>query len=202
MNSRSNNSRVMPGNLSKHKWIMDLSIEDIPSNQMRAIANCCGITDAISLMLNLPGIEVYIPSLCKKRMDLQYIKNNFTGKNISAIAVHLGKDRSEIQKMVKKPIKAIAGKEILFNKEMDMVVSKCGREIAVRLIQNYKKLLSNRFYIPKNGFRIAKERCIQRNFSGSNIKELALQYEVSDRFIYKVISNMYRQKHRNKKELK
>jgi hypothetical protein len=46
-----------------NEWINELRIEDIQSEHMRAVAESCGIKDAISLMLNVPGIEIYVPKI-------------------------------------------------------------------------------------------------------------------------------------------
>jgi Mor family transcriptional regulator len=46
-----------------NEWVNELTIEDIQSEHMRAVAESCGIKDAISLMLNIPGIEIYVPKI-------------------------------------------------------------------------------------------------------------------------------------------
>jgi Mor family transcriptional regulator len=46
-----------------NEWIGAITIEDISSEHIRAIAESCGINDAISLMQNVPGIEIYVPKI-------------------------------------------------------------------------------------------------------------------------------------------
>lgn len=165
-------------------WTKDISIHQLPSEHMRLIADKCGIDDAVSLMVHMPGIEIYVPAAGKKRMDHQFIKNNFNGSNAGSLAVKMGVDREKVLQIAKSNIET----EIMTNFYMRTVQDLCGEPVAIRLMTNFPKY---KFYIPCNGFSIVCRRYIEDNFTGSNVTDLALQCNVTERHVREVISDMY-----------
>lgn len=165
-------------------WIKNISIDTIPSEQMQMIAEHCGIADAVSLMQHLPGIEIYVPAAGKKRIEQQYIHENYNGTNASTIAVKLGLDREKVKHLAKLELNT----QVLSNYYMRLVAERCGEPVAIRLMQNFARY---KFYVPRDGFSIVRRKFIEQSFNGSNVSELALTCKVTERHVRKVISDMY-----------
>jgi len=163
----------------------DITASDLPSEQMQLIADRCGISDALSLMDQLPGLEIYVPAAGKKALDLQYIKDHHTGYNSASIAIHLGIDRRKVEKLSRQ---ATSARCFLTNDHMRLVSELCGPEVASRLVQHFPRY---RFYIPTDGFSIVRRRYIERTFNGRNVQDLALKCQVTERYVRNVISDMY-----------
>lgn len=60
-------------------WEKGLQADDMPTDDLRLIAERCGVDVAIKLMEHLPGIQLYISSHAKKQLLDGYIKRNFDG---------------------------------------------------------------------------------------------------------------------------
>jgi Mor family transcriptional regulator len=60
---------------AKNEWLNELTIDDIKSEHLRAIAESCGLKDAISLLLNVPGIEIYVPKITTTVTEKDIAKN-------------------------------------------------------------------------------------------------------------------------------
>jgi Mor family transcriptional regulator len=169
-------------------WMDEITINDIASERLRSFAETYGLSDAILLITRMPGIDIYIPSQSKKMLELQYIKETFNGRNLSAIAVHLNKDRSFVEQRIKTGIDNIGKKEILCTSILQIISDRCGYSLAVKLITMFP---GDRLQVPKNPFGDFKKRYIEKNFTGSNIVELALYLEMSEVFVRETVSNMY-----------
>ena len=63
----------------------------------------------------------------------------------------------------------------------------CGIETALKLL---KEMSGNNIYVPRNGFKLAKDRYIRKHYDGStdSIRRLARECGVSERYIYTVIN--------------
>lgn len=170
---------------------LDLNIEDIPSEHMQMVADRCGVSDAISLMTHVPGLELYIPASGKKAIDKNYIRSTFNGSNTASIAVKLGIDNNKIKKIVKKLSKNDLSDNIFTNEAMMIVARECGEDVAIRLMKQFSICT---LYVPINGFSVSIRKYIQRNFTGFNTATLALKCNVSERHVRQVISDMYASK--------
>lgn len=170
---------------------LDLKIEDIPSEHMQMVADRCGMSDAICLMSNVPGLELYIPVSGKKAIAYNYIKSNVTDSNISSIAGHLGLTRDKVKKITKKISVDSSECNVLTTESMLIIAEKCGEEIAIRLMQEFPLCT---LYVPKNGFSIAIRKYIERNHNGFNTAILALKCGVTERYVRQVISEQWASK--------
>lgn len=165
-------------------WTKDISIHQIPSEHMQLIASTCGIDDAVSLMVHLPGLEIYVPAAGKKYLDHKFIKENFNGSNAGSLAVKLGIDRDKVIQLAKSEVAT----EIMTNFYMRTIKDLCGESVAIRLMQNFPR---QKFYVPRNGFDIVRRKYIEDNFNGTNVPDLALLCSVTERHVRDVISEMY-----------
>lgn len=71
------------------------------------------------------------------------------------------------------------------NNDLRLVAESCGIEIAIRLLE---ELPGISIFIPKSGFKRIVEGKIREGYNGTNAKELALMYGVSERHIYNIVS--------------
>lgn len=169
-------------------WLDEITINDIASERLRSFAETYGLSDAITLITKMPGIDIYIPSQSKKMLELQYIKDSYNGRNLSAIAIHLCKDRSFIERKIKDGIDNIGKKEILCTPILKIISDRCGYSLVVKLINMFP---GDHLQIPKNPFVDYKKRYIKKNFTGLNVIELALYLEMSERFVRETVADMY-----------
>ena len=167
-------------------WFNDITINDIPPGQMSNIARECGIFDAVSLMRHIGGLQLYIPVYGKKRLNFDYIKDNYTGKNTLSIAVKLGIDASKVMRFFNS--KNNFNKPPSSNNYMRLVVDKCGKGVANRLIEKFS---GEKIYVPRYGYFKLRRRKIIQEFDGQNTSILALKYEVSERYVSKIIASSY-----------
>jgi Mor family transcriptional regulator len=169
---------------------LDFNINDISSEHMQMVADRCGVSDAVSLMLHVPGLELYIPLAGKKSLNINYIKLNFNGHNTSSIAVKLGIDNKTVKKLARR-FSAQTIEPIYKNKSMLIVAKMCGETTAIHLMQEFPL---HTFYVPKNGFEGSIRKYIERNFDGKNHPELALKCNVTERHVRQVVADMYNSK--------
>ncbi|MFA5751082.1 MAG: Mor transcription activator family protein [Candidatus Paceibacterota bacterium] len=167
-------------------WFKNITIDDIPSEKMQSIAFKNGITDAVSLMMGLPGIRIYVPVYARKKMDVDYIIGNYTGKNILSVSVHTGLNQDKVKYFLKRS--SAFGRDIYSNNYIKMVVNNCGNDVANRLIKHFS---GDYIYIPLNGFSIVRKKLIQKQFNGKNSANLALEFNVPERYINRVVANYY-----------
>jgi Mor family transcriptional regulator len=166
-------------------FLAEIDVDDIPSEQMQLIASYCGIDDALALMDKMPGLELYIPASAKKGFDRKYVKKHYAGFNAATVAGRLGLNREDVVRISKQPAPM---NDKTLNSHLRLVSERCGDETAQRLAQNFP---GHKFYIPINGLSIVYRKYIERSFNGTNTQELALRCKVSERYVRKVISEMY-----------
>jgi Mor family transcriptional regulator len=172
-------------------WIDEITINDIASERLKAFAETCGLSDAIRLITMMPGIDIYIPTQSKKTLELLYIKETYNGRNLSSIAIHINRDRSFVEQKIKSGIDNIGRNEVLCTSILQIISERCGYDLAMKLINNFP---GERIQVPKNPFGDYKKRYIKRNFTGSNVVELALYLEMSEVFVRETIAEMYCQR--------
>lgn len=68
----------------KKKWLDDLKPEDMPTSDLKLVAETCGVETAIQLLEHMPGISIYIPKLERTDLVKSYIIKNFNGSTESA----------------------------------------------------------------------------------------------------------------------
>ncbi len=171
------------------KWTEELKLEDLPQGKLYTIAERCGISDAVLLCEKVPGLQIYIPHYGHRKMQRDYVKENFTGKNMLSIAVHLGIDTTKVRYFSRQ--KSGYERAVFSNQYMKIVASKCGKDVAIRLLEQFP---GEHIYIPINWFSDIRRRKIETEFNGDNSSKLALKYHVSERYIKKIISDFYHKK--------
>ena len=167
---------------------VDLDPQTLPDS-MREVADACSIGDAINLMCHLPGLHLVVPASGKRSIVRYEIAQNYTGQNSSALAVRLKVDRSRVvaiaKEIEKKQLKPIVE---MPNTHMRMVDEKCGREVALRLMMAFP---DRRIYVPRKGLNELKRCLIRQLWDGTNAIQLAVDLEVSEVWVRKIVRSMY-----------
>lgn len=86
-----------------NKWAKNLAADDMPTSDLRMIANLCGVEVAVKLVENLAGLPIYIPSSAVKTLQRQYIRKSFDGTSQKAkeLALECGVSLAYIYNVVR-----------------------------------------------------------------------------------------------------
>jgi len=86
------------------KWIEDIRPEDMPTENLRLIADTCGVKTAVKLIENIPGISLYISGSALTILKTKYIQKKYDGTRDCAnkLALELGVSINYIYKILKK----------------------------------------------------------------------------------------------------
>ncbi|MDD3149916.1 MAG: Mor transcription activator family protein [Candidatus Gastranaerophilales bacterium] len=87
----------------QEKWLKDIKPDDMPTDNLRLIADACGVETAVNLIENLAGISVYIPGSALTHLKTNYIKKKYDGTRDCAnrLALELGVSINYIYKILK-----------------------------------------------------------------------------------------------------
>lgn len=90
---------MIPSDKAKRKTVEAerISIEDMPNDDMRLVAETIGIEHAVALMQHLSGLSIYIPKNSMKRIYRRIIKTRCNGSNARRLAVELGLTESYVR---------------------------------------------------------------------------------------------------------
>ena len=72
------------------------------------------------------------------------------------------------------------------NADIELVAKNCGLEVAVSLLQNMPGISIS---VPKAGLKEITREFIQRNYTGKNMKELALRCNLSLSHAYRLLKS-------------
>ncbi|HSA05714.1 MAG TPA: hypothetical protein P5556_00885 [Candidatus Gastranaerophilales bacterium] len=70
-------------------WQQNLNLEDLPNEDIRIIADLYGIEFALTLLNDLPGVVINIPSNALKKIRNSYICRNYDGSKKSRMQLAL-----------------------------------------------------------------------------------------------------------------
>jgi Mor family transcriptional regulator len=171
--------------ISLTDFIRTLPLESYPG-MMARVAELCGIDDAIALMLRMPGLDIYVPSCGKKAIQIAYVKEHYNGKNSMSIAVHLGMNINDVKRIAAATDSNFTIDNALESVHMRRVVSECGREIAVRLLQHFP---NEKVRVPLG--RDINRLYIEKFFDGANTLDIAIMLRVSERYVRLVIADRH-----------
>ena len=174
-----------------YNWLSTITVDEIPSKCLRDIAHANGIDDAISLMQHLPGMDIYIPVVPARYMVRQMVANQCIDSKPLSLATTSGLSVKEVNNIIKHKERWCAV-ELFSSESMRLIHSRCGDGVARRLLMRFT---NSSFYIPTDGFKIARRRYIAEHYTVSNGSELALDLGVSERHIRDVVSDMYASRH-------
>lgn len=166
--------------------IPDLTPDEMPG-KLRSVALKCGINDALKLIQCVPGLEIYVPTSGRDIYIYEYIKANYTGFNALSIGVKLGIDGAKVKSIANK---SRSFSDPLMSVQLRIVAAECGVDIANRLLLNFP---GDRILVPTND-NFLKRKYIKKFFNGTNGPEIAIKLCVTDRFVRKVVAEIYEAK--------
>jgi Mor family transcriptional regulator len=73
------------------------------------------------------------------------------------------------------------------NRDLKIVAELCGTEVATKLL---KELGGIQISIPQNGAKRVLQTYILKRYDGTNVKELAIDTGISERHVYRMLSEM------------
>lgn len=76
-------------NAESELWLENLSVKDLPNDDIRIVADYYGIDFAVKIMSDMPGITINIPGNGLKKIRNNYICRNFDGTKKSRMALAL-----------------------------------------------------------------------------------------------------------------
>ncbi len=80
---------------------LEINIEDMPNNDMKLVAESCGIEVAVMLLQYLSGIQLNIPKFGFKKIIDRYILENYDGHNAQDLAMKLDVSQRYVYKILK-----------------------------------------------------------------------------------------------------
>jgi hypothetical protein len=92
----------------EHKaWMDAMTIDDLPNDDLKFIAEHMGINTALMLIVLLPGLTVTIPKNAFKLVKERYIMHNYDGTkySINKLALDCETTQRQIYKIVKRNLK-------------------------------------------------------------------------------------------------
>ncbi|MBP5202276.1 hypothetical protein J6Z39_09070 [bacterium] len=88
----------------------NITIDDMPTEDMRMIAERCGVDVALSVMLNLAGGRFFVPVNWSKRIAERYIADN-ASKPVNQLAIETGFSDWMVLRTLQKPENEIGKKK-------------------------------------------------------------------------------------------
>ncbi len=97
----------------------NLSIEDMPSEDLKLVARACGVEVAAKLLEELPGVTLYVPKSGITQVKKNYIRKSFNGRNAKKLAIETGYSEVHLYAIIREG-KAMPGERDLEIIQMDM----------------------------------------------------------------------------------
>ncbi|MEQ8170275.1 MAG: Mor transcription activator family protein [Candidatus Eremiobacterota bacterium] len=96
-----------------------LSIEDMPSEDLKLVARACGVEVAAKLLKELPGVTLYVPKSGITQVKKNYIRKSFNGTNAKKLAIETGYSEVHLYAIVREG-KTMPGERDIEIIQMDM----------------------------------------------------------------------------------
>jgi Mor family transcriptional regulator len=82
--------------------VKEMSCDDLPNEDLKDLANVCGIDMAIKLLQGLNGIHIYIPKDGFRKVVERFVIQNFDGTNAKKIALACDISEVHVYEIVRK----------------------------------------------------------------------------------------------------
>jgi Mor family transcriptional regulator len=95
---------------SQNPWIEDITVEDLPNEDLKIVAALVGLDTAVKMMCELPGIVISIPKNATLGAKIKYIKKHYDGSKKSRyeLAKACGVSENYIYKIIRKALNSKA----------------------------------------------------------------------------------------------
>lgn len=153
-----------------------------------AVADRIGNIEASSLLWHLPAFQIrHIPVRPSRNIKYHIIKSEYNGTNAASLAVRLGMNYQQVVSVYENIKNTDISIEPLNNIYMLMVAQKCGMPVAIHLVETFP---GHAIHIPRKGKSIMTQKLIKRDFNGNNQIELAVKYDLSIAYIYRILKKI------------
>ncbi|MEI7475311.1 MAG: Mor transcription activator family protein [bacterium] len=90
--------------MSDKIWLDDLEKKHIPNEELRLVAEYCGLKVVAELLKSMPGVVIYVPNRDIVELRDQYIRQKYDGTKISMmeLARELRLSEKTISSIIKK----------------------------------------------------------------------------------------------------
>jgi Mor family transcriptional regulator len=82
--------------------LKDITIDDMPNEDMRLVAETCGLSVAVKLLRTCGGAKLYVPKLSSKRLIDRKIVEEFNGGNVRRLRSRYGVSKRYIYNVLRK----------------------------------------------------------------------------------------------------
>jgi Mor family transcriptional regulator len=83
-------------------WLKDITIDDMPNEDMRLVAETCGLTVAVKLLKACRGEKLGVPRFGFKRLIDRKIVEEFDGCNVRRLSSRYGVSKRYIYNVLRK----------------------------------------------------------------------------------------------------
>ena len=77
-----------------------LTIDELPSNELKWLAKEIGLDAVIKIIINFSGINIYIPIGAKTALKKGYVKKHYDGTNTRELALKLNVSERTVQSWI------------------------------------------------------------------------------------------------------
>jgi Mor family transcriptional regulator len=82
--------------------IKKITISEMPNNDMKCVAETCGVDVAVKLLRNLPGALINIPQRAFNKVADKFVISKFDGSNAKKLAQITGYSHNHVYRIVRR----------------------------------------------------------------------------------------------------
>lgn len=97
--------------MAKSKWLEDITLKDIKNNDLKMVAECCGLDVAVSLIENMRGMGIYIPKNADMELKKRYVRQHYDGHNVNEMVRDLDVSREFVFSVMREAKKVNLSKQ-------------------------------------------------------------------------------------------
>jgi len=88
-------------------WMENITIEDLPNDDLKFVAQCAGIKAALTLIFCLPGLIVNIPKNALKKLKERYILKEYDGTKLTLnrLVIECELSQRHVEAVIRKNLK-------------------------------------------------------------------------------------------------
>lgn len=90
--------------MDKKPWLDEITVEEMPNEELKTIASLCGVKTAIDLMKNMPGVMICVPNRSLIALRNKYICKKYDGtkKSLLDLSLSLGITQRQLYEIIKR----------------------------------------------------------------------------------------------------
>lgn len=90
-------------------WMENITIEDMPNDDLKFVAQCAGIKAALTLIFCLPGLILNIPKNALKRLKERYILKEYDGTKmtLNRLVIECELSQRQVEALIRKGLRKV-----------------------------------------------------------------------------------------------